>query len=136
MTYDFGSVDDVRRRTMQAVGSEDTGPEQVARLALEEMGVLYDEQVGFGRYTVDFVLEDGTVLQVMGCFWHACPRHGNDPETNRDYWSPKLVENVERDRRRRRELLTEYGAPYVFWVWEHDDIAERVASLCRSRGIV
>lgn len=138
MTYDFEGVSDERRRTMQAIESEGTGPELKAAAALDELGVSYDEQPTFGRYRPDFQLEDGTVLQVMGCFWHGCPcvRGMDEVETNEDYWSPKLVDNMARDRRRRRELLEDHGVPFVFWVWEHDDIARKVAWLCEWRGLV
>lgn len=36
---------------------------------------------------------------VDGCFWHACPEHGTQPNVNGDYWLPKLQRNRERDRR-------------------------------------
>ena len=32
-----------------------------------------------------------------GCFWHSCPKHGRTPGDNREYWSPKLQRNRERD---------------------------------------
>lgn len=136
--YDFGDVPDERRRTMRAIESEGTGPEEQAAAALDALGVGYDEQVRFSRYRPDFQLEDGTVLQTMGCWWHGCPctRSMAEVETNEDYWTPKLRDNVERDRRRRRELLAEHGVPYVFWVWEHEDIPERVAALCETRGLL
>ena len=70
-------------------------------------------------------------------FWHGCPctRGMDEVATNEDYWTPKLRDNVERDRRRRRELLGEHGAPFVFWVWEHEDVPARVAALCEHRGL-
>lgn len=140
MTYDFGDVSDERRHTMQAIESEGTGPERTAEGALDELGVGYDPQPTFGRYRPDFQLEDGTVLQVMGCWWHCCPcQHGSqmgDVETNEEYWSDKHRENKERDKRRRRELLEEHDVPFVFWVWEHQDVAQRVLDLCEMRGLV
>lgn len=33
-----------------------------------------------------------------GCFWHACPIHGTQPNTNVHYWNSKLQANVARDR--------------------------------------
>lgn len=137
MSYDFGNVSDERRRTMEAIGSEGTGPEEEAAAALDALDVGYEEQPSYGRYRPDFRLEDGTVLQIMGYFWHgcSCQRGMDEVATNEDYWHPKLEDNVERDRRRRRDLLTEHGVPFVFWVWEHDDVAGRVVALCRARGL-
>ena len=137
MSYDFGDVDETRRETMRAIGSEGTGPEEEAAAALDALGVGYSEQPGFGRYRPDFEIEDGTVLQIMGCFWHGCPcqRGMGKVDTNEDYWHPKLEKNVERDRRRRRDLLGSHDVPYVFWVWEHEDIPSRVAALCEARDL-
>jgi DNA mismatch endonuclease Vsr len=138
LSYDFGEVGETRRRTMEAIGSEGTGPERQAAAALDELGVGYEEQVRYGRYRPDFRLEDGSVLQVMGAFWHGHPsvRGMDEVGTNEDYWTPKLRENVERDRRRRRELLTEHGVPYVAWVWEPDPVPRHVEWHCRRLGLV
>lgn len=137
MTYDFGEVSEERRRTMQAISSEGTGPELEAMRALDELGVDYDEHPSYGRYRPDLRLEDGTVLQVMGCFWHRCPcqREHGTPDTNEGYWDPKFEDNVARDKRRRVELLRDHDVPFVFWVWECQDIPLRVARLCEARGL-
>jgi len=56
---------------------------------------------------------------VDGCFWHCCPRHGNVPRANADYWKPKLARNVARDR------AVDHALTAAGWrsvrVWEHDD---------------
>lgn len=57
---------------------------------------------------------------VDGCFWHGCPDHGHIPSTNRDYWSSKLLGNIERDIRNRQAL--EEAGWTVVRVWEHDDV--------------
>ena len=136
--YDFGDVDEATRAVMEGNPPEGTSIEGEAAAALDALGVGYDEQVSFSRYRPDFVLEDGTVLQLMGCYWHGCPcSHGmGDVDTNEDYWSEKLETNRARDKRRRRELLSEHGVPFVFWAWEHEDIPARVESLCDARGLL
>lgn len=138
MTYDFGDVDDERRRTMEAIPSEGTAPEEAAKAALDGLGVSHDDHPTRGRYRPDFVLEDGTVLQIHGAFWHGHPdvRGMDEVETNEDYWSPKLRNNMERDRRRRQELLSDHDAPMVVWVWEVDPVAEHVAWHCRRLGLI
>ena len=135
----FDDTSRERSRIMRSVNTEGTEPEVEARIALEELDVEYEAQPRFGRYRPDFRLEDGTVLQIMGCFWHCCPCMDypmNEVSSHRDYWSEKHRANRERDRRRRRELLVEYSVPYVFWVWEHQVIAERVAAVCVARGLI
>jgi DNA mismatch endonuclease (patch repair protein) len=55
---------------------------------------------------------------VDGCFWHSCPRHGRAPESNQEYWLPKLARNGRRDRRVSR-ILRRMGWK-VIRLWEHD----------------
>lgn len=33
-----------------------------------------------------------------GCFWHDCPKHGQVPQNNRDFWVKKIYANKKRDR--------------------------------------
>ncbi len=61
---------------------------------------------------------------VDGCFWHVCPTHGRQPETNDWYWTPKLRRNVERDKIA-NEALTSAGWR-VLRVWEHTPIEAAV----------
>jgi DNA mismatch endonuclease (patch repair protein) len=57
-------------------------------IPLAEMSVRPD--VVFTRVKVAFFVD--------GCFWHACPEHGDLPRSNNGYWMPKLERNVRRDR--------------------------------------
>lgn len=58
------------------------------------------------------------VVFADGCFYHQCPKHGRIPDSNREYWEPKLRRNVARDRANRRRLR---ALGYSVWrVWEHD----------------
>jgi G:T-mismatch repair DNA endonuclease (very short patch repair protein) len=54
----------------------DTSLERAVAGALDGAGVEYRRQVRIGRFIVDFLLEDGRVLEAFGCFWHACPCKG------------------------------------------------------------
>jgi DNA mismatch endonuclease (patch repair protein) len=67
----------------------------------------------------DFVFRPARVaVFVDGCFWHACPLHGTQPEGNAAFWGEKLAANRQRDRR------TSSALRRVGWVvvrlWEHD----------------
>lgn len=55
---------------------------------------------------------------VDGCFFHRCPQHGRIPDSNVEYWKPKLEGNTVRDARDRRKLRR---MGYAVWrFWEHD----------------
>jgi DNA mismatch endonuclease (patch repair protein) len=79
----------------------------------------------------DFVFEGKRVAVFAdGCFWHACPKHKNEPATNRSYWSPKLAQNRKRDRDITRELRRRGWTVIRFW--EHDlRNGKKVADRCR-----
>lgn len=74
---------------------------------------------------------------IDGCFWHMCPEHFVMPKSNLDYWRPKLLRNVERDRAADAALAD--AAWQVLRYWEHedaqivsDDIAHRVQAASRA----
>ena len=47
----------------------------------------------------DIVFPSGKiVIFVDGCFWHGCPKHGEIPESNRDFWVKKIDANKKRDK--------------------------------------
>ncbi|MFY0583836.1 DNA mismatch endonuclease Vsr [Cystobacter fuscus] len=50
-----------------------------------------------------------------GCFWHGCPEHYVRPRTRNEFWSSKLLENVERDRRQTLHLEAEGWRICRFW---------------------
>lgn len=41
---------------------------------------------------------------IDGCFWHACPKCGHIPKTNKAYWQAKISRNRVRDARTTRKL--------------------------------
>jgi DNA mismatch endonuclease (patch repair protein) len=57
-------------------------------------------------------------LFVDGCFWHGCPKHGRNPDSNRNYWLPKLQRNKQRDRMVSRRLRK--AGWRVLRLWAHD----------------
>ncbi len=61
---------------------------------------------------------------VDGCFWHGCPEHGRTPQTNQDYWIPKLAANEARDARVDTALRA--AGWRVVRVWEHEDVVVAV----------
>jgi DNA mismatch endonuclease (patch repair protein) len=112
-----------RSKNMAAVKRTNTAPEIQLRRALHAAGL---------RYRVDYPIRlDGRLLRpdiaftrsrvavfIDGCFWHSCPRHGQIPATNTEFWTAKLKANTERDRRQ-NQLLTDAGW-LVVRLWEHE----------------
>src|SRR5947207_14088363 len=67
----------------------------------------------------DFVFKrEKVAVFVDGCFWHGCPRHLRQPESNREYWFAKINRNIIRDRETTK-TLRRLGWT-VLRLWEHD----------------
>lgn len=108
-----------RSEIMSLVRSKSTRPELLLRSALHKLG--YRFRVNDKRLpgTPDIVLPKyRTVINVNGCFWHQHPgcRKAKVPATNSDFWSRKLIKNVERDDENERQLR-KFGWT-SFTVWE------------------
>ena len=103
---------------MAAIRGRDTKPEILVRKFLFSRGFRY--RLNHPRLPghPDLVLRKyRTVIFVNGCFWHKhdCPRDVW-PITNEEYWRPKIMGNVERDKRNLAELQ-QLGWT-VLTVWE------------------
>jgi len=55
---------------------------------------------------------------VDGCFWHACPKCGRTPKSNRQFWQNKILGNASRDKLH-SAALKRMGWR-VLRIWEHD----------------
>lgn len=116
---------------MARIHGEDTSPERVLCAALAARGVGFDAHARTPVGRPDVVIVGAQVaVFIDGCFWHGCPTHYVRPRTRTDFWSAKLVENVERDRKQTRDL--EALGWRVVRAWEHevfvatDDVLDRV----------
>jgi DNA mismatch endonuclease (patch repair protein) len=122
---------------MAAIRRRDTKPERRLRSLLHNRGLRFRVDLpirlpGSKPIRPDIVFTRAQLAVFCdGCFWHGCPEHGRRPDVrNRDYWAPKIVGNVARDRRH-TQMLQEAGW-VVVRVWEHEDAhaaADRIASL-------
>ena len=107
-----------RSYNMSRIAGKDTKPEELVRKYLFSKGFRYRKNVKTLPGCPDIVLPKyKTVIFVNGCFWHKhdCPRFVW-PSTNEEYWRPKIMGNVERDKRNLAELQ-QLGWT-VFTVWE------------------
>jgi DNA (cytosine-5)-methyltransferase 1 len=126
------------RARMQRVPRSDSVPEKRIRTALTARGARYRLQVKLlegERFRSDIVfLGARVVVDVRGCYWHACPEHGTAPKQNAARWATKFEENRDRDARM-VAALTQHGW-HVETVWEHEgpeDAADRIMSAVRTR---
>ena len=103
---------------MSHIRSKNSKPEELVRKYLFSKGFRYRKNVKTLPGCPDIVLPKyKTVIFVNGCFWHKhdCPRFVW-PSTNEEYWRPKIMGNVERDKRNFAELQ-QLGWT-VLTVWE------------------
>lgn len=87
---------------MSRIRSSNTLPEVLVRRALRRLGFRFRATAAALPGKPDFILPELRIaLFVHGCFWHchSCI-DGRTPKSNRRYWSPKLLGNVARDRRK------------------------------------
>jgi DNA mismatch endonuclease (patch repair protein) len=97
---------DVRRRIMESVQTKDTGPEMLVRRMLHALGYRYRLHRKDLPGSPDLVFPRlKKVVFVHGCFWHGhgC-QWGRLPQSNLDYWRPKIEANRERDARNVKAL--------------------------------
>jgi len=55
---------------------------------------------------------------VDGCFWHGCPKHGQLPASNVEFWTRKITLNKRRDRKTSAALRAKGWR--IIRCWEHD----------------
>lgn len=130
-------VSAVRRRTMQAVKSENTAPERAVRSLVHRMGLRFrlhrkdlpgKPDLVFPRFR--------KVIFVHGCFWHGhtCARGGRPPKANADYWKSKISRNMARDIANAAALRGQGWSACVIWECElkrPGEIERRLASFFR-----
>lgn len=86
---------------MFAVKGRDTTPELRVRKALHAMGYRFRLHRSDLPGKPDIVLPKYHIcIFVHGCFWHQHPgcKRATLPETNREFWTKKLGQNVARDK--------------------------------------
>jgi DNA mismatch endonuclease (patch repair protein) len=64
----------------------------------------------------------GLFVFIDGCFWHGCPDHYVEPQSNPAYWRTKLVANAARDADTTARLIA-LGFR-VLRIWEHEPAEE------------
>lgn len=127
---------EVRSRNMSRIRSTDNKPEEIVRKFLFSQGFRYRKNDKKLPGKPDIVLPKyRTVIFVNGCFWHKhdCPRFVW-PSSNQDYWRPKILGNVERDKKNTGQLRSQGWNVIVVWECELKKAVrdERLYALCRE----
>lgn len=113
-----------RRRIMQSVKTENTGPELKLRKALFAAGYRFRLHRKTLPGSPDIVFPGRKkAIFVHGCFWHGhdCAK-GKGSKSRIDYWGPKLEANKARDARNLRELQALGWQTLVIWQCELGDM--------------
>ena len=98
---------EIRSYVMSRIRKKDTKPEIIVRKFLFNNGFRFRIHVQNLIGNPDIVLPKyKTVIFVNGCFWHAhenC-KYNRLPKSRQDYWIPKIMRTVERDKLNIQEL--------------------------------
>ena len=110
-----------RSENMRRIPSKGTKPEMLVRRLVHAQGYRYRLHAPDLPGKPDLVFPRlHKVIFVHGCFWHlhrGC-REGRIPESRREYWEPKLLRNVERDREHIAALRKLSWRSLVVWECE------------------
>ena len=110
-----------RSEIMARVRSKNTTPEMAVRRTLHAAGLRFRLHRADLPGRPDIVLPGRrAVVFVHGCFWHSHPgcKRARIPATRREYWVPKLLRNVERDRTAAAALQRAGWRVFITWECE------------------
>ena len=102
---------------MSKISGQETKPEIIVRKFLFSNGFRYRKNVKTLPGKPDIVLPKfKTVIFVHGCFWHGhtC-KAGKLPETRKEFWTNKISDTIERDKRNINELSNMGWKVIVVW---------------------
>jgi DNA mismatch endonuclease (patch repair protein) len=108
-----------RSQQMSRIRGKNTSPELRLRRALWAAGHRYRVHFPTPAGRADIAIVKARIaIYIDGCFFHGCPEHYVRPRSRSEFWSDKLRDNVERDRR--QTLALEADGWRVCRVWEHE----------------
>lgn len=107
-----------RSEIMSRVRSKETGLEKGFRKKLNSLGIHYRKNVSSLPGKPDIVFRTKRlVIFLDSCFWHGCSKHCRLPNSNRKYWSDKILKNKQRDKTTTKLLRKSNWT--VIRIWEH-----------------
>ena len=104
---------------MSQIKCKDTTTEQLFRKYLWSKGVCgwRTKSKIAGKPDLYFMQKKLAVF-IDGCFWHKCSKCFIKPKSNSAYWTPKIKNNVLRDKKNAENLRKNKIAVIRFW--EHE----------------
>lgn len=108
-----------RSEVMSKIRCKDTRIEEMVRKWLFSHGYRYRKNVSKLPGKPDIVLPKyKTVIFVHGCFWHGHEKckYYSIPKTRTEFWSSKIISNIQRYEKN-KNILTETGWKVIV-VWE------------------
>ena len=123
-----------RSEIMSNIRATGTQPEMVVRRLVHSMGYRYrlHRKTLPGKPDIVFPSRRKAIF-VNGCFWHQHPsancKIAHTPQSNQDYWLPKLRRNVDRDAQHLAKLVELGWKVLTLWECEVDGckcIRERI----------
>jgi DNA mismatch endonuclease, patch repair protein len=124
---------DQRRRIMQSVKTENTGPECKVRRLLHRLRYRYRLHPKSlpGKPDIVFPSRKAAIF-VNGCFWHShgCSK-GKPPKSRLEYWGPKLQANQRRDAAKSAELRALGWRTLTVWQCEVKDARKLTPKLIK-----
>jgi DNA mismatch endonuclease (patch repair protein) len=126
-----------RSRVMSKVKSRDTQPEVIVRSTLHRLGFRFRLHRADLPGKPDIVLPRfRKLIFVNGCFWHqhqGCSR-AKRPQTNVDFWNPKLDRNIARDLENNEGLASRSWESLIIWECETRQLDRLVQRLLAFLG--
>jgi len=114
-----------RSWNMGRIKSKNTTPEKKVRSILHSMGYRFRLHKKDLPGKPDITLKKyKTVIFVHGCFWHHhknCKDAGI-PKSNKKFWKEKFKNNIERDKKYKRQLEKLGWKVLIIWACELQDI--------------
>jgi len=124
-----------RSKIMSKIRSKNTKPEISLRKTLWHSGYKgyrLNYKKAPGKPDICYVGKKISIF-VDGCFWHGCPLCYKKPSSNKKYWSKKLKENKERDKRVDGKLKKQGWVVLRFWECEINKEIEKVSKRIKTQ---
>jgi DNA mismatch endonuclease, patch repair protein len=105
-------------RVMSSIKGKNTSPELSIRKAISTYGLkgyrLHLKKVP-GRPDIAFTKKKLAIF-INGCYWHRCPYCSPSfPKTHRKFWKEKFKKNIERDKKKNKELKALGWSVLTLW---------------------
>lgn len=108
-----------RSYCMSQIRGKNTKPEILLRKMLWAIGKRgYRKHVSLPGRPDIYYPRYKVAIFYDGCFWHGCPKCKLAPNSNKDFWQNKIIDNQERDRRNRLKLKRE--GITIIRIWGHE----------------